>query len=504
MSATRLKDMIDGAPEVEIEPPRPLQRPLEPADPFPMEALGSVLGDAAVAIVDQVQCPEAIAGQSVLAVATLAVQGHADIELPQGSTAPLSCFFFTVACSGERKSTADRKALWPIRQREKTLREQYDDAMPAYMIRQVSWEASRKQILGNKKLSHEAKHADLEGLGQAPEPPLTPLLACPEPTFEGLCLLLQGGHPSVGVFSAEGGQFLGGYGMSKDHRLKTAAALSGLWDGEPIKRVRRGDGVILLPGRRVAMHLLVQPGVSNLLLGSRELHDQGLVSRVLTSAPATAAGSRFWRDATPESDRAIRRYDARILEILEHPLPLERDKPNELAPRTLTLASLARQDLIAFMDHVERQLGPRASLASIRAFANKVPEHAARLGGVLALVEQLDADEVSSHHLEAGILLAEHYAAEARRLHEAGQSDPKLDLAQRVLDWLASDWPGRPLISVPDLYTFGPGPVRDKRTASRTIDILEDHGWLVREDGQARVNGTMRREVWRLASWAAR
>ena len=504
MSAAMLKDLIEKAPEVEIEPPRPLQRPLEPADPFPMEALGRVLGDAALAIVDQVQCPEAIAGQSVLAVATLAVQGHADIELPQGSTAPLSSFFFTVACSGERKSTADWKALRPIRQREKALRAQHDGAMPAHAIRQASWEASRKQILNNKKLSYEAKHADLEDLGAPPEPPLTPLLTCTEPTFEGLCLLLEGGHPSVGVFSAEGGQFLGGYGMSKDHRLKTAAALSGLWDGEPIRRVRRGDGVILLPGRRVAMHLLVQPGVSNLLLGSRELHDQGLVSRVLASAPATTAGSRFWRDARPESDRAIGRYGARILEVLEHPLPLEHDKRNELAPRTLRLAGKARQLLIAFMDHVELRLGPKGQLAPIRAFANKVPEHAARLGGVLALVEQLDADEVSSHHLEAGILLAEHYAAEARRLHEAGQPDPELDLAQRVLAWLAGEWPGRPLISMPDLYTFGPNPVRDKRIASRIIDILEDHGWLVREDGPTRVNGTMRRDVWRLVSGAGR
>jgi Protein of unknown function (DUF3987) len=504
MSATRLKDIIEDAPEVEIEPPRPLQRPLEPADPFPMEALGSVLSDAARAIVDQVQCPEAIAGQSILAVATLAVQGHADIELPQGSTAPLSSFFLTVAFSGDRKSTADRKALWPIRQREKTLRAQYDDAMPAYTVRQASWEASRRQILNNKKLSHEAKHAELEGLGPPPEPPLTPLLTCTEPTFEGLCLLLQGGHSSVGVFSAEGGQFLGGYGMSKDHRLKTAAALSGVWDGEPIKRVRRGDGVVLLPGRRVAMHLLVQPGVSELLLGSRELNDQGLVSRILTSAPVTTAGSRLWRDARPESDRAIARYGARILEILEHPLPLERDRPNELAPRTLRLGDQARQRLIAFMDHVELQLAPQGPLAPIRAFANKVPEHAARLGSVLALVEQLDADEVSSRHLEAGILLAEHYAAEARRLQDAGRNDPELDLAQRVLEWLAVEWSGRPLISVPDLYTYGPGPVRDKRTASRTIDILEDHGWLVREDQPARVNGTMRREVWRLASGAAR
>ena len=117
MSAARLKGLIEGTPEVEIEPPRPLQRPLEPADPFPMEALGSVLGGAALAIIDQVQCPEAIAGQSVLAVATLAVQGHANIELPQGSTAPLSSFFLTVASSGERKSTADRKALPPIRER---------------------------------------------------------------------------------------------------------------------------------------------------------------------------------------------------------------------------------------------------------------------------------------------------------------------------------------------------------------------------------------------------
>jgi hypothetical protein len=85
-----------------------------------------------------------------------------------------------------------------------------------------------------------------------------------------------------------------------------------------------------------------------------------------------------------------------------------------------------------------------------------------------------------------------------------GKSDPELVLARRVLDWLAGEWSGRPLISVPDLYTSGPNPVREKKTATRIIGILEDHGWLVRQDGPARVNGTMRREVWRLVSGAAR
>ena len=83
-----------------------------------------------------------------------------------------------------------------MRQREKVLRAQPDEAKPAHMIRQATWEASRKQILSNRKLSREARQAELEDLGPPPEPPLTPLLTCPEPTFEGLCLLLESGHPS--------------------------------------------------------------------------------------------------------------------------------------------------------------------------------------------------------------------------------------------------------------------------------------------------------------------
>ncbi len=74
------------------------------------------------------------------------------------------------------------------------------------------------------------------------------MATCPEPTFEGLCKLLAVGQPSVGVFASEGGQFIGGHGMSDDNKLRTAAGLSSVWDGEPIRRVRAGDGSIILPG----------------------------------------------------------------------------------------------------------------------------------------------------------------------------------------------------------------------------------------------------------------
>ncbi|MDQ3556749.1 MAG: DUF3987 domain-containing protein, partial [Gemmatimonadota bacterium] len=469
----------ESVPAAPLPAPTPLMRKLAPAEPFPVGTLGDVLGSAAAAIHEQVQAPLAICGQSVLAAATLAVQGHADVELPTRQAKPLSGFFVTVAASGERKSACDAVALWPVRKREAALRAAHDAERPAWENLRDSWEKQRAQILGNRKQypNAAAKHAALNALGPLAPAPLDPLLTCPEPSFEGLTRLLGSGQPAVGVFSAEGGQFVGGFGMSQEHRLKTAAALSGLWDGEPVKRVRAGDGTIVLPGRRVALHLMMQTDVAAELLSDRMLADQGLLSRMLVVAPASTAGARLWKEPTGEGDEAIRRYDARLLDILEAPLPLAKGKPNELTPRRLPLTPAARTTWTDFADHIERQLAPGAALDPIRGLANKLPEHAARLAGVLALVEDLNAGEIGKAHLDAGIGIVQHFASEALRLFEGGRADPELQLAARVLAWLQSEWK-EPLVSAPDLYQRGPNAVRDARTARRQLAILEDHGWL--------------------------
>jgi hypothetical protein len=103
------------------EPPRPLIRELPPADPFPTDALGDLLGPAGTAIHERVQCSVAICGQAVIGAATLAAQAHADVELPTGHVRPISNYFITTAETGERKTTADDEALWPVRKREKAL-----------------------------------------------------------------------------------------------------------------------------------------------------------------------------------------------------------------------------------------------------------------------------------------------------------------------------------------------------------------------------------------------
>jgi hypothetical protein len=60
-------------------------------------------------------------------------------------------------------------------------------------------------------------------------------------------------HAALGLFSDEGGQFVGGYGMLAENKLKTVACLSSLWDGKPIVHQRAIDGTVIHYGKRLAL-----------------------------------------------------------------------------------------------------------------------------------------------------------------------------------------------------------------------------------------------------------
>lgn len=480
------------------EKPRPLMRELPSANAFPVEALGKILGNAAKAIQNKVQAPMAIGGQSVLGAATLAVQGFADVELPTGHAKPISNFFMTIAETGERKTGCDNEALPPIRQREKALSALYDKELPSYSNDKLAWDKARETIISKGKGDRAIIKAGLDALGDAPPPPLQPLLVCQEPTFEGLCLLFATGNPSLGIFSAEAGQFIGGHGMSDDNKLRTATGLSLAWDGEPIKRVRRGDGISILNGKRLAMHLMAQSDVASIMLSDPLLNNQGLLSRLLVSAPDTAAGTRFWKEALPESDIALQCYNKRLLDIMEMALPLANGKINELEPRRLPLSPKARQLWINFSNDIEQAIAPNSKLETIRGLANKLPEHAARLSAVLTLVNDIGAATISGEQMEAGIELANHYASEALRMFGASRIHADLLLAQKLLAWLQTTW-AEPLVSLPDIYQRSPiSAIRDKKSANRIVKILEEHGYLKPLTGGAIIAGEKRRDVWQI------
>lgn len=77
-----------------------------------------------------------------------------------------------------------------------------------------------------------------------------------------------------------------------------------------------------------------------------------------------------------------------------------------------------------FHDHVESQCGPSGDLWPIKDVAAKAAEQAARIAGVLAIVESHPANEISKDAMASAVKLADWYLGEAIRLHGAGRVDP--------------------------------------------------------------------------------
>jgi hypothetical protein len=458
--------------------PIPLFPPMPPAERFPIEHLGRVLSPAAAAIARKVQVPEAIAAQSVLAAAALAAQAHADVELPYGQSRPLSLFFVTVAASGDRKSTADNEALRPIRERERALREEHEREYTNWKIAIGAFNAEKKKIEGDRKRDFDARKAALTALGSEPEKPLHPFLTAPEPTIEGLVKAWVTAPAALGIFTAEGGQFIGGHGMSQDNRLKTAAAYSEIWDGQPIKRIRSLDGVSILCGRRLSMHLMVQPEAAAHFLADGMLRDQGLLSCVLVAAPESIAGTRFYREPLPADQEAIQAYSARLLSVLEAPWPLAPGQRNELEPRHLQVSQEASSAWRAFYDHIEGRCGPEGELRPEQGFAAKMAEQAARIAGVLTVIDDIKASEIGTGAMVSAIELADWYVQEAVRLHKAGRTDPNLMAAQQLLDWMRQRDQDEFLFR-DEILQLGPSELRTKMAAEAALKTLASHGWVV-------------------------
>jgi hypothetical protein len=112
----------------------------------------------------------------------------------------------------------------------------------------------------------------------------------------------------------------------------------------------------------------------------------------------------------------------------------------------------------------------------------------------------MESKEIHQDYLARGIKLTEHYAHEQIRIYLSSQISPELRLAQRLLDWFRQSYEANhnELISLPDIYQFGPGSIRDNATARQAVSVLESHGYLEKLGGPAVVNRVPRREAWRI------
>jgi len=473
------------------EEPEPLRRPVPLAGAYPMAALGDILSPAAQRIHDVVQAPDAICGQAVLAAASLACQAHADV-LIDGRREPLSLWCLSVAASGERKSAADDIALEPHRNYERLAADEYSGQLTRHEAEMAAHDAAKSQAKKQKEMS--AVERELLSLGAAPDAPLQPWLLVTTPTVEGLHKLYHNGQPALGLFHDDGGEFIGGHSMNADNRMKSAAGLSKLWDRGEFDRVRGGDGAMKYYGRRLALHLMVQPVVAETILSDPMLCGQGFLARCLLAWPITRIGDREYSETELAADPALTTYRRVISSILDQAPDLRPGTRQELEPRSLSLSPQAKRRWITLHDDIERAMRDGADYESIRPWASKAPAQILRVSGVLTLVSDLQAGVIAEEAIDQAAALVLYALDEAVRLVGYAQVPTEIQHAQALVDWCQRT--NQKLLHSSAALQFGPNSIRSKPAFDAAMRELERAGWAVPLDGGAEIDGKLRRRVW--------
>ena len=481
------------------EGPQPLLREIAPGMAYPVQCLGP-LRAAVEAVQGMTQAPVAIPAQSALAVASLAVMAFADVETLGGNRA-LSLYALTIAQTGERKSSCDAPLMAALRAFEREQALEQREAVHSWQNAHALWKGERDRILAEAKAGkgekRTAAQADLERLGAEPSAPPNTDRTVTEPTFEGLTRKFAEGQPALGLFSDEGGQFLGGFAMNNENRQKTLAALNDLWQGNPIRRTRAGEGALTLFGRRLAVHLMVQPGVARTFMADPMAGDTGFLPRFLMCEPASTIGTRMHAQARADEAGALFTFGHRLREILETPQPMD-PETRELTPRLLPLGERAKALVIGFADCMEREQAPGGDLSHVTGYASKAAEQACRIAGVLTLWRDLHAREVTEGDMADAISLAQFYLAEAARLSDGAKVSAEIERAEALRKWLVERWT-EPDILLRDVMHDCPNrALREGPKARAAIALLVQYGWLVALDPQTVVRGIPRKEAWRI------
>ncbi len=420
------------------------------APDYPLPALGP-LAEACEVIARDGQVQPAMAGQALLGAASLVTQGLFNVETMNGPR-PLSLYLLTLGDSGDGKSTAQGTALRPVNEWQRAAGASYREAL------QEHYATKAKRKPGDEPI----------------ELPASPFRLVSDATVEGLRRDLESGPCAQGVFTDEAAAILAGYGMSADHRSKTAGVFSKLWDSGHLSVSRAGGARVECYGRRVAVHWLIQPAAAAESIGDPLLSSLGFWPRFLAAWPAPQA-PRLAMPFQPDTLPSVGRYWQRCAELLA--LPLGDDAGD--CP-LLPLTDSARELLHPAFERFERA-SRRGDLRPVKPFGLRAAEQACRVAGVLSAFA--GARTVSAETMRGALALVAYSLRTWRSLIDEGATDQRGAAALRLFEWLVSRPGWSESLAV--IVNRGPTCVRTKDSRDAALSELQAAGLVVVAEGRA-------------------
>ena len=455
---------------------------IEHEDDYPLGELPIGICAAVEEVKRITQAPLALIVASALASAATACQGLADVQRPTiPGAVPLSIFFVTVAESGERKSAADHFFFAPIAQFDRDRRAEFELNSRQFQADERVWRTKLKGIERSltKATAMGEQTADLEDALRAhheaaPKPPERLRIALSDITPTALCGELEGNTCSAVLHSNEAADLMRGRTMGN------LPLLNRLWDGQTIALDRRDKKrSAFISGARLSISFAVQPDSFKAMSQGKEEHARhsGFLARTLLSFPTSTAGSRAvceWGN-TSDLHRSLAAFQQRVRSLLERSFARH---SQGLARQILTFDDDARHLWVRFFNEVETQLKPEVGAwHSVKDFAAKAAEHAARLAAVFEVFQDDKATEISAESISAAIKIVRWHLAQFDQHLGKGASELRVhQSAEALLKWLQNkantSFGACHHYTRRDLLQLGPRAIRNAASLDLAIEAL--------------------------------
>jgi hypothetical protein len=465
------------AAAVEPEAPDSPGYDAEQFQPFPVDALPQPIRGFVAAGAKAIGCDPSYLALPLITALAAAIGNTRRLELKRGWSAPPILWAAIVGESGTAKTPAFKLVMRPVRDRQRKALDRHAEEMKQYEAELARWEKDYAAWKRSKDATEEppakpdAPHAERSIVSDTTVEALAPIL---QANPRGLLLARDELAGWIGSFDRYAGKGKAGADAANWLSMFNAESLI-------VDRKTGMPRTIHVPQAAVCVTGGIQPGILQRALGT-EHRESGLAARLLLSCPPRKAKKWTEADIDPKAEAELAGLFDRLYDLQPN-----EDDDGEARPVLVRLDVPAKSAWTAYYDaHAAEQADLTGDLS---AAWSKLEEYAARLALVVHFVRWAamdrmltNVDILDAESMRAGIVLAEWFKREARRVYGMlGESDGERD-ARKLVEWIARA--GRPVTGRE--VQQGYRPLKAPGAAEAALEALVKAGrgtWCVLEPG---------------------
>ncbi|MBE3585472.1 MAG: DUF3987 domain-containing protein [Thermoanaerobacter sp.] len=397
----------------------PVVPPLEEVQPFPLEALPNCLVPLVTEAAKANSCPLDFIAVPMLTVLGAAIGNSRILQVKPGWWFKANLYTCIVAPPGSGKSPAQGETTAPVRELQKQMAEEYEEAMQRYQGELARWEV-------------EADQARKAGEPKPPKPeePVMREIFTTDTTTEALAQALSHNTRGMIILLDELTAWINGLNQYKGGRGADREYYLSFWSGTTTKVNRVKKAPLILPSPFVAVTGCMPPAVLDTLVDERGRGEDGFIHRILFAYPDPVP--QWWTEEaiTETARKQYREVFERLWEL----------QPNvDGTPQVVTLTPDAYSLWVeCFNENARERMAPDFP-ENLQGPWAKMPSQAARLALIIHLCRrsmgETTSDQVDRVSMAKAWLLVDYFKSHARRVYRQLKEDPEDKGIRRVVEW---------------------------------------------------------------------